>query len=397
VKRPLLTRLAASVLALTALASAACGDAPDTAPMAASWTLASQPSLRIGTLDDGPDALVPVGALAVTPDGRIAVAQGQDGQVRIYAPDGTLEARIGRSGEGPGELQTVSQLGLLGDTLWITDGRLRRTSYFSQAGDLLGDERFPEIGGLGEDLRVSYQRPLAGGLALTTTGPAFRSELDGTDRPFPMLVTARDGSGARELGTRNLQHERAIFVAESAGTITSIAIFTQRWSDHTLWAAAPDGRSIVLVDRPLAPVADTGSYRVTRLGVGGDTLYSTAVRYQPTPLATAERDSLVRRYASGERSEAEVRSALFLPERHPPATAVVVALDGTTWVARERPENAEDATWDVIGPDGEHLARVTGPPGLRLLAADGLTVWGVETGAFDEPYVVRYEVRAKQY
>lgn len=381
------------VFALAAtFALTACGDASNAVPDLAEWALAPEPSLRIGSLDDGPDALVAVSALAVAPDGRMFVAQSQDGQVRVYGADGTLEARIGQSGEGPGEFQAVSRLGRLGDTLWVTDGRLRRTSYFDPAGTLVRDERHPDVAPPDEDHRTAFVQPLARGLAVATTSAQFQSDLDGTDHPFPVMVTRRDGAEPRTVGFRNLEHERAMFVGESAGTVTSIEIFVQRWSDHTLWAAAPDGRSIVLLERPVAASPDSGSYGVTRVGLAGDTIFSTRVPYEPTVLAAAERDSLVRRYASSGRSESDVRSVLFLPELHPPATDVFVALDGATWVARERPDGAQWVTWDVLSPEGEHLARVTGPSGLRLLAADGMTVWGVETGTFDEPYVVRYDV-----
>lgn len=377
---------------------AACGDAPDSVPEVARWALAPEPSFRIGSLEDGPDALVNVSALAVAPDGRMLVAQSQDGQVRVYGPEGALETRVGQSGEGPGEFQAVSQLGLFGDTLWVTDGRARRTSYFVSNGEFLRDERYPEVAPPAEGHRADYVRPLADGRAIALSSAEFQSDLEGTDHPFPLLVTARDGSDPLAVGTRNLQHERAMLVSGSAGAFTSIQVFTQRWSDHTLWAAAPDGASIAIVERPVASTPDSASYRVTRVGLAGDTVFSTAVRYRPLALAAAERDSLVRRYTqNGERSESDLRSVLFLPDLHPPVTEVFVGLDGATWIARERPDGASQITWDVIDPAGAHVASVSGPPGLRLRAADGRTAWGLETGEFDEPYVVRYEAGDIQY
>lgn len=386
-----------AVLAAT-LSLAACGDAPDPVPEVARWALAPEPSLRIGSLEDGPDALVRVGALAVTGDGRVLVTQSQDGQVRVYSPDGSLEARIGQSGEGPGEFQVVSQVGRMGDTVWVTDSRSRRTSWFDAGGELLRDERYPEVAPPAEGHRADYVRPLADGRAIALTSAEFQSDLEGTDHRFPLLVTARDGSDPVTVGTRNLQHERAMLVSGSAGAFTSIQVFTQRWSDHTLWANAPDGTSIVIVERPVASTPDSASYRVTRVGLAGDTVFSTAVRYRPLALAAAERDSLVRRYTqNGDMSESDLRNVLFLPDLHPPATEVFVGLDGATWIARERPDGASEITWDVVGPDGAHVASVSGPAGLRLMAADGRTAWGLETGDFDEPYVVRYEVREEQY
>ena len=49
--------------------------------------------------------------------------------------------------------------------------------------------------------------------------------------------------------------------------------------------------------------------------------------------------------------------------------------------------------WEVFHPRGQFLGRVTLPDKTSLLAARGTTVWGSQSGAYDEDYVVRFRIR----
>jgi hypothetical protein len=84
-----------------------------------------------------------------------------------------------------------------------------------------------------------------------------------------------------------------------------------------------------------------------------------------------------------------------------------VGLDGRAWVTRHVeaelvPEDPapqrrppinwrEPPVWDVIDPRGTYLGTIR-PAGGRLAAATGMRLWIVETGDFDEQYVVRYRI-----
>jgi hypothetical protein len=56
------------------------------------------------------------------PDGSIAVADGGNAEVRIFAADGTYQRTVGRRGAGPGEFSSLTRLVVSGDTLIATPG-----------------------------------------------------------------------------------------------------------------------------------------------------------------------------------------------------------------------------------------------------------------------------------
>src|SRR5690606_24027972 len=91
--------------------------------------------LRIGSVDDPDAGFSQIGGLTIGPDGNLYVIEQQDNEVRVYDAQGTLVRRFGRQGEGPGEFLFPSQLGVVGDTLWVTDLRLQRLSLFTTSGE----------------------------------------------------------------------------------------------------------------------------------------------------------------------------------------------------------------------------------------------------------------------
>lgn len=384
------------LLPLTALA-AACSAGRDAAPSEVeSWTLEG-PTLRIGTLDEGPEALTSVADLVSGPSGEVFVLLPQDHQVRVFdASGGGFVRSIGREGQGPGELQRPQALGFLGDTLWVQDPGLRKVALYTAAGELLGDRAYPGVEVPDEGLTTSFGGPLPGGSSLVLTSAAFQSDLEGTDHPFPVLVAPPPGAGGPDtVAYRNLAHDRAIFIDQAGGQIVSVSVLRQMFSDQTLWDVSQDGRDLVLVDRPVAEEAVPATFRLTRVTVDAeaDTVFSVEVPYEPVPVPAAHVDSVLAPLLDGPLSEDRVREALFLPETYPPVSHVVAGTDGTVWVAREeRP--GRPVAWQVYGPDGSLLARLEAPPGLIVHQVDRTGLWGVVTDELDVPYVVRYRVDA---
>lgn len=388
------SRLATATLVVLSVTSLACGDTTDQAGTGESqpparWTL--EQDLRIGSLD-GEDALSQVGRIALGPDGRIFVSLSQERRVVVFTPDGARAGSVGREGEGPGEFLAPSYLDFVGDTLWVYDARLGRISFFDAVGEHVGDQRVPEVDGLVEDERATFGTLLADGRALMVTSAGFASEREGTDHPFPLVVVPRQGGAPDTLATRYTAHDRAMFITGTPDNITSIDVLRQVFSDVTAWTATPDGRALVLVDRRPAEGPGPTTWRLTRVGIEGDTAFSVEVPYEPVPVDPARVDSIVARLGGGRRSESEIRDILFLPDFLPPVSDVVAAEDGTIWVAGEdRPEHP--VAWDVFDAAGRLLARAETPAGFTAHYATGDALWGVETDELDVPYVVRYWVR----
>ncbi len=144
-------RLVAAVLVgLSILAG--CGQSQETQEPSAFQPLVAHEDLLI----DGYDAdLVPIYVIAVSPDERIFVSQGQDYSIRVFDADGADLGRIGRQGEGPGEFSRLNSLGFVHDTLWVRDNQLERLSFFSPNFDLVRTELRARVSETGRgDTRV---------------------------------------------------------------------------------------------------------------------------------------------------------------------------------------------------------------------------------------------------
>jgi hypothetical protein len=300
-------------------------------------------------------------------------------------------ASVGREGRGPGELLAPARAGFLADTLWVHDGRQRRTSLYGPDGEHLDDVPDPSLPALAEELQATFGTLLPGGHAIVVTSAAFGSPLEGSDHPFPLLLLPLGGGTADTVGARYAAHDRAMFLTGAGGEVQSVEVFRNVFGDVTLWAVVPDGSGVVLVDRRVATGPGPATYRVTRVDLSGDTAFTVDVPYEPRAVSPRRVDSIVTLYSGGGRSSSEIRDVLFLPDFVPPVSDVVVAPDGHVWVGRESVPD-EPVSWDVLDGTGDRVARAETPPGFRLLAATDEALWGSWTDDLDVPYVVRYRV-----
>ena len=384
---------------------AGCGGDGSSAPDGEVQTVElSAPDLRFGSLD-GPDALVPVGPVALADDGSLWAAQSQDGEVIAIGSDGVLRHRVGGLGEGPGEFAMVSLLGWVGDSLWVTDNQNRRVTFYGPDGGERGTVPMPAatVGadprGLvdlpADDQRAGAFDALVPGGAVFTAWPGPQTLMDPAapiDGVDPLLFTSREGGPGEVIGTTRGVRNRVVIAQMAGGEIRSIAIFRQPWSDGSLVAVRPGGDGLVVVDRPVAGTDEAGAYRVTRIGLSGDTVWSTTRPFTPAPVDLAYRDSLLAAWSNNGASEDALRERMFLPPTLAPASAAFVGRDGRVWVGRERPGGRIGGRWDVYSAEGTLEMEVTAPARVDLRAADAATVWGVETDELDVPFLVRYRL-----
>lgn len=84
-------------------------------------------------LEETEDAVTVEPFVTTDDSGRFLLAEPREGQVRIYSPDGSLLANLGRSGAGPGELRTpVSARVTPGGDILVADPGLGRLTYFPE-------------------------------------------------------------------------------------------------------------------------------------------------------------------------------------------------------------------------------------------------------------------------
>lgn len=111
-------------------------------PTAAEWSIGEEPLFSLGWAPDDP-TFTWVQSGRILPDGGALIGEFGEGRIYRLGPDGTVLEAWGRKGEGPGEYQAVDAILLQGDSIIVTDGRLRRLTLRSPEGEVLATEPLP--------------------------------------------------------------------------------------------------------------------------------------------------------------------------------------------------------------------------------------------------------------
>ena len=380
-----------SVLVLSALAWPASALGGQVAP----WTLV--PSVKIGEALDAETGLTRVGHVVHDRD-RILVSQPDEHHVRIFSRDGTPLGIIGRRGQGPGEFEEVSRVGLHGDQIWVSDGLLGRVSFFDSAYEYVSSvsvRGHPTMDASRFDVR-----------AVLADGSLFamrrRSAVEASDpsQPPQYVFRLHPGGVLRDTVTSlpglspvaeirdGLRPQRRVFV------IRPIV-------NRSLWSAVPDGTGFVIVHQETMTGREPHTYSVTRFGDPADTVFTRSLRYRPVPVPDdwlrREVDKQVRTGEGGGggsvadvvRFRRAVREAIDVFDFFPPVAGLHAAADGLTWLKLRTGGDSFD--WAVLDETGREIRRVRAPAGLGLASADRNGAWFVEHDHFDIPYLVRYD------
>lgn len=394
--RPILTSLPClATTLLVALATACSGD--NTASGSASRTIvrdsagveivenaipeaspvviaaADEPLLSIGTVEgDEASQLHRVQDGVRLPDGRLAILNAGTYEVRIYGPDGTLDTRFGRQGEGPGEFGFPAQLTLLPpDTLAVFDLRSWEVLLFRDDGTFLGNEpgrsAYQDL--VPEDLLAE------GGFAVPHSGLFLKAYRFGAQPPvgerfvpeMHLIFVGRDST------TRELYQPggfEQVMLKPEAGRPTSAQV---RFGTSGVTA---------LGGRPLRVwTGRNDRYELWQFDGHGELLR--IVRADRQPLAVTEADI--------ERSTRQMRQSLSdaaIPENQkkmmldlalqapsadslPVFNRVFVTVGGGAWVNRVQrpPEKRDDwiPQYDVFDPDGRWVGLAHPPKGVQPL------------------------------
>jgi hypothetical protein len=359
------------------------------------WSLVEE--IRIGTPDRPNYDLTWVNAITTGATGEVYVAQPQDRAVRVYDARGVYRRTLGRRGSGPGEFQGLDGLGWKGDSLWVSDLSQQRITFFDRTGRVLGTVRAvtPVLPGAGYP--AGPAAALADGSLLANPSPSTASVQRRTATRMPLVRMTRTGAVQGGFGELDVRGQ-----LESIRRARLSMTFTLPIQSHSLWAVAPEGSAVVVVHRPTAASRERGTFQVVRYDASGRVTLNRSYNYVPKPMAGAVADSIrdylasmfVERRFVLARGQAEsfARDSAPLPAFQPPVDGVTVGSDGTIWLRREH-WGATRHEYLVLGRDGDILATVVAPPGLRILHAQRNQVWGVMLDEMEIPYVLRYHVR----
>jgi hypothetical protein len=353
-------------------------------PSAAPWKLV--PELRVGS-EQSPDyALTMPRTIAVDDDGAIFVCLILENQIRVFDADGRFVRNIGRRGSGPGEFSRLARVGIRGDTLWAIDGL--RIHFFAKDGSLFATTVVRFMPPPGEHLRASNLTDLlVGDLVVGRVGA---SQLPDVPDVVPVPATTRQGATAATLAEVDVSWFRW-YTFDGRRRVATVPFFVQG-----PYAFPPDGTYGIFVEQRSRDPEQPTPLRVRRVDVQGRTVFTRDVEYEPLPVPSIVRDSILavdRSELPGGRREVEVmRRAAPIPRFYPPVRAITIGRDDTMWLELQghRPRQ-----WLVLGADGS-TAGAVGPPGLIAIGAASAThVWGVEVDALDVPTIVRYRIERR--
>jgi hypothetical protein len=358
---------------------------------------------RIGSQHDPAQALTQIRGIVIGPEGELYVAQPMDRMIRVFSADGRLLRTIGRSGAGPGEFDLVTGFGVLGDTLFVSDARYNRVTFFSMAGEYLDSFELtsPALGDREGQLQFYGPSPpnhfFADGTALVIPGIPVMLLERGSITRIPYLRIDRSG-GLLDTLAWNSVPPRMVEVSRDG-----LRFFARPpFDDAPLLSPMADGSGIVILERRVAVEPSGGTFRVHRIAPSGDTAFSRGIAFRAAAIPDAVlaskldaiRATMERRGTPPAAAEIEraLRNAGAIPATLPPATLLVTAQDGTIWIRLDERDLTEQP-WVVLSRDGALLATVVLPAGVVVSAANGDELIGVETDELDVQYIVQYRVR----
>lgn len=344
-----------------------------------------------------------IAQLVPAPDGSMFLLDSRTEGVLAFGPDGALRRRIGRRGEGPGELLSPWRLGLLGrDTLWVADTRRRANLYDASTGESLADfgpgtwdaataggEIVRPFAALADHRIMAFRWAERDVLAEVL---AFRVERGAAPEGAPLaLLDLRDRSVAARIpsGDGSLQ-------------------LRNPYSHSDMIAVGPRGRRVAVIRRP-RPEGSPAFFVAERHDVLRGIVDTVRISYKPRPLdagevrAWAEELGPVERmvelgvFPSRAAGVGAVLDALDAPGHHPPVEnrgrgivdeGVLMDPEGGMWFQLYDPSGRSNE-WIVVSGEGGAggVSRVAAPEGARLLAVSGDRVWAEVRDAFGVPAV----------
>lgn len=361
------------------------------------------PEVSIGVLEgDAPYMFGRISSLDVGPGGAIYAVDAQVPELRVFEPDGTWRAALGRPGEGPGELKRPD-----GGLAILSDGRVLVRDP--------GNGRIQVYSGETGEALATW--PLRGNFS--TSNPLWRDrsdrvytqilldpEADIRDWRMGLAVIASDGSPVDTLAVPDADYEPPTLEARrEEGESRSVSRTGVPFSPSESWVLHPDGYFVhgVSTDYAFKLLRADRPLRVERV-------------YEPVPVTSGEKDEETARVSRNMRStQPNWRwNGPPIPDVKPPFRGLRVGRDGRIWVQVSQPgvevedpnhdpsdpESLPDrwrepVAFDVFESDGRYLGRVTAPLDLSLYpnpVFDGDHVWAVTEDELDVQRIVRFRV-----
>lgn len=351
------------------------------APGQAVWTVDRTPTLDVpGARADGSVMFGYAAGATRLANGSLLVADRSENTIRVIDAAGKLARTVGRAGDGPGEFQSIIWAGGCGvDSMLVWDLRRRQASMIGPSG------------------AVARQFAVPAG---DTAQSPFRFSC-GPNRAIVYLSAPRPIRNATPPQNPNI-----VSVSASVYRVTPDGVVKQRLGDISAGEAFSNGRGGV--PRPLGRTA-------TVAAVGNDVIIGSAdsataiivhdddTRVQvhiPVAVRAPTRDEFdAAVHATASMVPAQMRQALItqlsalpMPERLPPISALFGDPDGLLWV-QTSPAGAKVIDFTVMQVGGRVVAKAQIPLPLTIYEIGRDYVLGSYSDANDEMHVAVYRLR----
>lgn len=334
---------------------------------------AAEHLLAIGEEGGAPEySFGEVAGLELMPNRTIAVLDGQAAEVRTFAPEGSFIRKIGRRGEGPGEISGEVSLAVVAvgpREFLVPDIMTQTLNVYSLQGELIRSSRF-DI----QEVYIPEWRTTA------SLQPVVRVSTPGVEVVARYSLDDPEGAPGDTLA-----------VVERIPTPEAADGRQPLWLDHLVWSLGePD---IVVAGWMFTPEFTVYS--------GGEAVRTVSWDVEPVRLTPGEQEAILEIVASGMGTDAaslpaEFRAQMRLPERLPAMADIEVAGD-LVLVQRVRPVAAMDLRviytfkaagfgariWDVFSIEGDYLGELDLGARADVFSVRGDTIVGVrenETG-----------------
>jgi hypothetical protein len=337
--------------------------------------------------------LTSIGAAVVTPWGELAMTQPSDQQI-VFVGESTL-TRFGRRGEGPGEFRNPARIGIVGDSLWVSDIDLHRVSVIAVTHTPAATRpfAFPPAGADSRDTLMASVRA-AYPWALYSDGSSLAVAVIGgsPERPSwapasrvnqtPVVRIGRDGSFQRVVTW--LPNSGCIQNVKVRNGSTSINIPIP-FCARPVWDIAKDGSRVAM-----ATALGDSAFRLVVVSAQGDTVLDKAVRSpaQAVPHRALDSTRNARIAAMPFPEAAEAYRRMDLPKTYPPVGQVICGQDGAVWA--QIPDAEGRPSWLSIDRQGRIGGRIVLDPNVTLLAVTSNSVWAAESDADGLPGILRF-------
>ncbi|MFC1529351.1 6-bladed beta-propeller [Gemmatimonadota bacterium] len=277
--------------------------------------------------------------------GYIYVTDSGNDRIAVFNPDGAFSHSMGRDGAGPGEFRDPRLLGILGDTILVTDNTLARTLLFQRDGTFIRSFGYTRIN-MADNVPIITMH--------AWPGP------DGESVLIQQRMGMTESGQSFEFRASVVSSEREIITHLSAPT----TLMPRDYEGFPMMHYFPGlGIGRFLIEEPALEI----------FNLDGTLIKEIRIEYEPEPVTEADRD-LVRRDLQ-QQMEEELNDArrrnmrrrldsLSFPNTKSFWYSITLSSDGYLWASVPRNTwNADvnGARQRVLNPEGEYLGVTTFP------------------------------------